>query len=435
MLSPILMCVSLLLAPADAKLPAKERKQLRETLTTMLAEPDLEKQADIAALVLPLEKKYAFADLVAAVRQGPILKDKKPGAREGETHTVVGNTIVGYAFESAAGHTYRYAVSIPKSYDPKKAHGLLIDPGHGTGAKQDDKGKAGFIDFYRGQADRAGCVDWLVARTEIIEQAGGGGISRDLPEEELVGVFDRFYRDLCSRFHVDPDRVYMAGLSQTGFWSWYLGKARADRLAGIVPMGSRSWHVDHYASNLLNLPMYVLHGAQDETCIVSDPRRTTAQLGRLGCPVTYVEFAEAGHTGAVWSHLHEGLTWATAQPRRKYPKRVSKNLQTTADGWCHWLRIDAIEKEDNGKAFRRPTAGMDGRIDGQVIHLYSEGVDEVTVFLSSDMLDLAQPIQIIWNGKKAHDGIVPRSLATLLGSAAEKIDWKGTFEAGVSLRR
>jgi poly(3-hydroxybutyrate) depolymerase len=48
---------------------------------------------------------------------------------------------------------------------------------------------------------------------------------------------------VLTRFAVDPDHVYVTGLSQTGYWAWFLGAFRADRFAGIAPMwNGRSAH-------------------------------------------------------------------------------------------------------------------------------------------------------------------------------------------------
>ena len=82
--------------------------------------------------------------------------------------------------------------------------------------------------------DAAGRRDWLIVRTEIVEQIGPD--ARGLPEEEGDRIFQLMFRDRATHYHFDPDRVYVTGLSQTRFWSWELGCTRADRYAGLAPM-------------------------------------------------------------------------------------------------------------------------------------------------------------------------------------------------------
>jgi predicted peptidase len=79
-------------------------------------------------------------------------------------------------------------------------------------------------------------------------------------------AFETFWRDVATRFRVDPDRVIVNGLSQTGFWSWYLARTNPRRFAAILPMSAVTWQVDAYASNFLALPIGVLHGSDDPTC-------------------------------------------------------------------------------------------------------------------------------------------------------------------------
>jgi hypothetical protein len=248
-------------------------------------------------------------------------------------------------------------------------------------------------------------------------------------------VFDAFFRDVFSRFRVDPDRVYATGLSQTGYWAWFLGAFRADRFAGIAPMSAVTWHVDPFAGNVLALPVAVLHGDADAVCPVVQPRRTCALLARLGVDVQYREIPGAAHDYATWKHRPAGLTWLCAKPRARYPRRVSKSVRNTSGPWCSWLRIDAVEEETKGIAGGRPAAGVDGEVEGQTIRVFSDRVTALTVCLSSDMVDLAKPVEILWNGKSVHKGVVKTSAATLFEIAGAKCDWSATFEAAVALKR
>jgi hypothetical protein len=288
--------------------------------------------------------------------------------------------------------------------------------------------------MWRRFAGESGHRDWLVARTEIVEQAGVGG-AHPLPDDDGTLVFDAFFRDLLSRFHVDPDRIYVTGLSQTGFWAWQLGVARADRFAGIAPMSAVSTRFDPFAGNLLALRVHVLHGDADPTCPVDQPRGTHAILRRIGVDAEYVEIAGGGHDYAVWKNLPDGLRRLGETPRVRYPRRISKSVRNTSAPWCAWLRIDAIETEGKRDATDPPTAGVDAEVDGQSIRLFSDGVTALTVGLSSDLVDLGKPVTITWNGKVVHDGVVAPSVAGLFERVGEKCDWTATLEAAVSLKR
>jgi dienelactone hydrolase len=414
----------LLLAAVAAAAP--DERRIRTALHAILSEP---REAERRRLVEALDDGGGSIDEVEEiVRKGPLYPRD---AAEGKAVTRVGRAAGGYGF-GFDGETYGYAVHAPQGYDPEKGSPLLLDPGHGSWSKLDLEEKLKGFDFFRSLADLAGGRDWLIVRTEIVERIGPD--ARGLPEEQGNVIFQRMFRDLATRYHFDPDRVYVTGLSQTGFWAWELGCLRADRFAGIAPMSAITVQVRGLDANLLALPVYVLHGAKDDVCAVAQPRETCSELARIGVSIRYREFPNAGHDGNVWNALPTALEWLKEKPRERYPRRVSKSLQTAADGWCYWIRVDRLDDEGTGRAGQPPKAGIDGELDGQTVRLYSEGVREATVCLASEMLDPARPVTVVWNGRTVFEGAVERSVATMLDLVYEKTDWKGTFEAVVKVK-
>jgi predicted esterase len=405
---------------------APDEKRVRTALYDLLLEP---KGAARKKIIESLADEGGSIDEIEQViRQGP----RYPrDAAEVKGLVRIGGGAGGYTFEHD-GRTYGYAVHVPSGYDPDKGNALLLDPGHGSWAEKTLEEKVGDFGFFRGQADDAGGRDWLLVRTEIVEEIGPD--ARGLPEEEGNRIFQLMFRDLATRYHFDPDRIYVAGLSQTGFWSWELGCCRADRFAGLAPMGAVTFEVNHLHANLLAVPVYVLHGAKDKTCAVGQPRATCGELARIGVNVRYHELPGAGHDGTVWGTLSTALQWLKEMPRERYPKRVSKSLQTVQDGWCYWIRIDSLEDEGTGKAGEKPKGGIDGELDGQTVRLHSEGVSRITLCLASEMVDLDAPLTVTWNGKTVFEGKVERSLATMLDLVYDKTDWKETFEAALELK-
>ena len=417
-------------------LPKSEASELSKSLAAALADPGNKARSKLASVARDWQAKYDFASLVAALRAGPDHGRGDPEPRGKGKHaeklTRYGSVLYGFSV-TLDDVVYRYGVDIPSKYDARKPVPLLIDPGHGSATAENEEGKAGYLDFYRGQANAAGLSHALIARTEIIEQIGTGGVRGAKPEDQVAAVFDALFRDLCSRFAVDLDHVWVSGLSQTGFWSWELGHQRADRFSGIAPMSAVSIQQRFYLPNFQNLSIYILHGDQDPTCPVAQPRATSKELEHLGARTSYREIAGAAHDIGVWSHLNEGLKWLAERPRDPYPKRIAKNLQTTLQPWCYWARIDQIDRRGPGEAGSEPTATFAAQIDGQRIRIDSKGVKKVTLALASELVDLTQPVVVTWNGKEEFAGLPVRDFARALETALEKVDWRGTFEAFVTV--
>jgi dienelactone hydrolase len=423
-------------APKQAPLSSATEQKLRAAFGEALASSDAGDWSACLSLARSLETKHARSELLAVLVQGPerergMPKARKVGKKKEELEEFERVTS-GYAFVFD-GRTYRYAVDVPRSYDGEKPCALLVDPGHGSGAELDARGKADFVPFFRARVEDAGFEDWLVARTEIVEQVGAGGKAGALPEDQVAAIFAAFRRDLLTRFAVDPARVYVTGLSQTGFWAWYLGRELGDRLAGIAPMGAVTWQVDKALENLLTLPTFVLHGENDKTCPVAQPRATTQRMQALGLPVKYLEVAGAAHDFGTWSHLGDGLAWLAAQPRASAPARVVKGLGTLANPWAHWLKVEKLSKESDGRAGSAPTARVEARIEGRTIEVQSEGVEALSLWLSEAQLDLESELEVRWNGKTVFQGKPERSFTTAVQAALERCDWVFLPEARIEL--
>jgi predicted esterase len=433
-----MLAIALLAALQEAKalppLPKAEAAKLAALLENALVDPKAAGKLEAAAR--GWQAKHDFDSLIAALREGPALPAGKPKARgkgkKAEQLEEFGSVLYGFTFEHD-GESFRYGVDVPKGYDGRERVPLLLDPGHGTGAKLDARGKADFLPFYRGQLDAAGLDHALVARTEIVEQIGADGLRGARPEDEVAQVFDAFFRDIASRFAIDLDRVWASGLSQTGFWSWELAHQRADRFAGIAPMSAVSIQQQHYLANFLHVSVYILHGDEDKICPVAQPRSTIQALEQLGVRAKLREIAGAGHDGKVWGQLSDGLAWIAERPRERYPKTIAKALQTTREPWCYWLRVDEISKPGSGEAGAPAAASVAAEIVGQEVRITSKGVEHLTLALSSELLDLGQPVVVLWNGKKVHERAVERDFAVSVRLALEKTDWSASFEAAIEL--
>jgi predicted peptidase len=64
-----------------------------------------------------------------------------------------------------------------------------------------------------------------------------------------------------SSYRVDPDRIYLTGISMGGFGTWRLAAAQPHRFAAIAPICGGGDPTD--ACNLKDLPVWAFHGARD----------------------------------------------------------------------------------------------------------------------------------------------------------------------------
>lgn len=113
---------------------------------------------------------------------------------------------------------------------------------------------------------------------------------------------------------VDPDRVYLTGLSMGGFGTWDLAARSPERFAAILPICGG--YDERTAPRLVRLPTWVAHGAADKVVSVERSRSMVAALKAAGGSPTYMELPGVGHDS--WTPTYRdpaALAWLFGQRR------------------------------------------------------------------------------------------------------------------------
>ncbi len=128
----------------------------------------------------------------------------------------------------------------------------------------------------------------------------------------LTALLDEIEREQA----IDPDRIYVTGLSMGGFGTWALAIATPERFAAVAPICGGG---EPFAAPLIaaaRLPVWAFHGARDD---VVPPRRTTEMveaLQRAGGDVRLTVYPEAGHDSWTPTYANPELyAWFLARSR------------------------------------------------------------------------------------------------------------------------
>jgi predicted peptidase len=130
--------------------------------------------------------------------------------------------------------------------------------------------------------------------------------------EAVNGLID----EVMANYRVDPDRVYLTGLSMGGYGTWALACAYPNKFAAAVPICGGGNQV--MASKLKNLPLWVFHGAKDTTVRPSESKTMVDAVKKAGGHVKYTLYPEAGHDS--WTEAYndpEMWKWLLSQKRSK----------------------------------------------------------------------------------------------------------------------
>lgn len=115
--------------------------------------------------------------------------------------------------------------------------------------------------------------------------------------EVLNALLDRIERE-CK---VDPDRIYVTGLSMGGFGTWGLACAHPDRFAAIAPICGGGDPA--LARRVRDLPAWVFHGDADRVVSIDMSKRMVEAVKAVGGDVKFTVYPGVGHDS--WTRTYE----------------------------------------------------------------------------------------------------------------------------------
>jgi len=221
-------------------------------------------------------------------------------------------------FKNSRGETLLYRFFIPSRYDQKKKYPLVLYL-HGGGGrgndnqKQIDGGNGYLIDLFTSEATQARNPSFVVAPQSPME----GWIEEDsiTPTRYLQLVYEMI-GELRRTYSIDEMRVYVAGQSMGGFGTFaMIAEHPRTFAAGVALCGGGD---QAKVTRLTTTPIWVFHGAKDESVSVERSRTIIASIKNAGGKVRYTEYGDTGHI--IWPMVvkeTELLPWLFAQQRTK----------------------------------------------------------------------------------------------------------------------
>lgn len=153
---------------------------------------------------------------------------------------------------------YNYVLYLPEGYDPddKETKWPVIYFLHGIGERGDDLNELlsyGVPKYIM----ETGSLDAIM----IAPQCPGNSHWADTNDEEPK--LKAFIEENLEKYNIDPDRMYLTGLSMGGRGTWKQALAMPDTFAAIAVVCGRTNSYDF--SGILDMPIWMFHGAIDDT--------------------------------------------------------------------------------------------------------------------------------------------------------------------------
>lgn len=321
-----------------------------------------------------------------------------------------------------------YFVTVPETYDKAKPHPLIV--------------------YLHGYAPELDKVNWwsegVMRNTQLNERAAANGwlaaycFGRANTDFQGIGEADvlRVVEEMKRLFSVDPDRVFLTGLSMGGLGAWTIAAHYPQVFAGTIPISGRAdfylwqvlssqWGFDtsrpvpfdemkQYAArlspfqrwlfegdfarplveNLRNVPVLMLHGDRDHLDKVAQSRMMAQLLKERGYEHRYDEIQGGDH----WIGYERAFAddrvfdWMRDRTREPWPKRVTYKTYYLRYNRAYWVTIDELT-----------TWGKPASVDAHVVspgevEIKTENVAQLTLSLGDKLAPAGKPVSVTLNG-------------------------------------
>jgi len=219
----------------------------------------------------------------------------------------------GWVFTNAQGTQLPYRLFLPPKYDPATNYPLVLF-WHGAGevgtdnvGQMTDNGQFSFL-----SASNLAKFPCFYLAPQIPYSLSSCG-----QYYTFLDCATNLLSFLEAQFAIDPDRIYVTGLSMGGFLSWNMLARYPELLAAAVPM-SGGLGCTSISDALLNarMPIWNFHAANDTTILVSYSDSVVAGLRSAGANVIYARYLVGGH--GIWPTAYRtpGMVyWVMGQRR------------------------------------------------------------------------------------------------------------------------
>ena len=218
-------------------------------------------------------------------------------------------TQVAQAVKKTVPVDLKYLLYLPEGYEEKDSWPLMLFL-HGAGERGDDLGKVQVHGPPRLAAEKK--FPFILVSPQCPADTWWEPVS-------LTALLD----EVCEKYKVDEDRVYVTGLSMGGFGTFSLVAHSANRFAAVAPIcGGGNEFVTAFQAK--SLPIWVFHGSADKVVPVKYSKDMVAALKKAGNEAKLTIYDGVGHDS--WTETYnnpEFYEWLLSHTR-KSPEESSK---------------------------------------------------------------------------------------------------------------
>ena len=222
----------------------------------------------------------------------PVCGQATPGQQSAITSIVQGKS------------SHNYLLYLPKDYDSEKTFPLLLFL-HGAGERAGDENAAnGDMNLLKVH----GPPKQIAAGKEfpcvvVSPQCKAGGWWEAAELSDLLDHIENEYR-------IDPNRVYVTGLSMGGFGTWALAAYEPERFAAIAPICGGGNAIAIRYRKPIRAAVWAFHGTADTVVPLSESQKMVAAIKSTKGTAKLTVYEGVGHDSWTQTYDNEELyTW------------------------------------------------------------------------------------------------------------------------------
>ncbi|MBI1387450.1 MAG: prolyl oligopeptidase family serine peptidase [bacterium] len=336
------------------------------------------------------------------------------------SESATGYQLRGYR-DSLGGDIQPYSLYVPKQYDAERQWPLVVML-HGAWSNHHLGLRRVFGLTNRPGEDDAAAKRRMPELPDLpyLVVAPNGYETRlyeGFAEDDVWRVMD----EVRAMYNVDPDRVYLTGLSMGGGGTMKLGLRHPDRFAAIAPVCGavvsdmidpnvkaempafqkrliNSGSVFPLAENAFELPVYLMHGGADPVV----PPRVSIDLNKrleaLGYNTRLDIYPGVDH--ASWEPGYKDariFDWFKQFKRDPNPRRVIFRTAASGGDSAYWVSVD-----DPAKI--REFAEIDAQANQGAVVVKTANVDRLSLEFPEALFKKGAPVSVTIDGQEAPSG-------------------------------